>query len=221
MSGLKRTSKAVQLMEPTALHALRITSRLRGSAAETRPARRQPRPTTRGRGCATPGLPWLRADICRPLSGLGQATAGRRQLPGQNRGSPLPPCTAAPPVPSSEAMVSASSFTLARPLALPPSSSLPASGPGGSSGLGSEEGGSPFSSEVGFSILLAFCCINCRAASFMKRRYLEHSTRWEDGIREPRWPGSLPLAAGTRGRPQTPGLCQHADTSHPINSIRQ
>lgn len=30
ISGLKRTSKAVLLMEPTALHALRITSRLRG-----------------------------------------------------------------------------------------------------------------------------------------------------------------------------------------------
>ena len=40
MSGLKRTSKAVLLMEPTALHALRITSRLRGSAVETRPIRR-------------------------------------------------------------------------------------------------------------------------------------------------------------------------------------
>lgn len=42
MSGLKRTSKAVLLMEPTALHALRITSRLRGSAVETWPAGRQP-----------------------------------------------------------------------------------------------------------------------------------------------------------------------------------
>jgi hypothetical protein len=34
MSGLKRMSKAVLLMEPTALHALWITSRLRGSAVE-------------------------------------------------------------------------------------------------------------------------------------------------------------------------------------------
>lgn len=29
--------------------------------------------------------------------------------------------------------------------------------------------------EVGVSTLLAFCCINCKAASFMKRRYLEQS----------------------------------------------
>lgn len=34
MSGLKRMSKAVLLTEPTALQALRITSRLRGSAVE-------------------------------------------------------------------------------------------------------------------------------------------------------------------------------------------
>lgn len=54
MSGLKRTSKAVLLMEPTALHALRITSRLRGSAVETRPAGRQPTPPSVGPGCPEP-----------------------------------------------------------------------------------------------------------------------------------------------------------------------
>ena len=48
MSGLKRTSKAVLLIEPTALHALRITSRLRGSAVETWPAGRQPHSTIGG-----------------------------------------------------------------------------------------------------------------------------------------------------------------------------
>lgn len=57
MSGLKRTSKAVLLMEPTALHALRITSRLRGSAVETQPAGRQPHSPTAGAVArASPGL---------------------------------------------------------------------------------------------------------------------------------------------------------------------
>lgn len=78
------------------------------------------------------------------------------------------------PVPS-EAIVSASSFTLARPLTLLPSSSLPVLGPIESSDSASAEGGPPFSMEVGVSTLLAFCCINCKAASFMKRRYLEQS----------------------------------------------
>lgn len=46
ISGLKRTSKAVLLMEPTALHALRITSRLRGSAVKTWPVRSCPASST-------------------------------------------------------------------------------------------------------------------------------------------------------------------------------
>ena len=41
--------------------------------------------------------------------------------------------------------------------------------------MDSEDGASPFSRDVGLSTLLAFCCISCRAASFMKSRYLGHS----------------------------------------------
>lgn len=114
------------------------------------------------------------------LSGLGleQPVAGTSARTGLGL---LPASTAAPPVPSSEAMVSASSFTLARPLALLPSSSLPASGPKGSSASDSKEGGLPFPTVAELSILLAFCCISCRAANFMKRRYLQGSRRQRRG----------------------------------------
>lgn len=126
-------------------------------------------------GCPTPRPLAPRRDVCQPLPGGVISHPGRA-----SPGSP-PASAAASPVPSSAAMVSASSFTLARPLALLPSSSLPASGPGGSSDLDSKEEGPPFSREEGVSSWLVFCCISCRAASFIKRRYLEQKRQGRAG----------------------------------------
>lgn len=83
MSGLKRTSKAVLLMEPTALHALRITSRLRGSAVETRPAGRQ-LPST---SCATPSLPQLRSETRAGLPWAGSGFPHPRRPPAPAAGT--------------------------------------------------------------------------------------------------------------------------------------